>query len=62
NIVLTHNHPNGAALPSGNEVAATRRIATFLSDAGINLVDHIIVNHAEAFSMRSGGHLRDIWG
>lgn len=62
NIVLTHNHPNGAALPSGNDVAATRRIATFLSDAGINLVDHIIVNHAEAFSMRSGGHLKDIWG
>lgn len=62
NIVLTHNHPNGAALPSGSDVAATRRIASFLSDAGINLVDHIIVNHAEAFSMRSGGHLKDIWG
>ncbi len=62
NIVLTHNHPNGAALPSANDIASTRRIANFLSDVGINLVDHIIVNHAEAFSMRCGGHLKDIWG
>ena len=62
NIVLTHNHPNGAALPSANDIAATRRIANFLSYVGIYLVDHIIVNHAVAFSMRCGGHLKDIWG
>lgn len=42
-VIIGHNHLHGDALPSLDDIAATRKIAIALSAAGIHLDDHIIV-------------------
>ena len=42
-LVLAHNHPSGLALPSGDDVQTTRRIAVALQMVDIQLADHIVV-------------------
>ena len=61
NIVLVHSHPGGVLLPSSSDVAATRRVATSLRNIGINLIDHIIVNEEDTYSMRAAGMMPDLW-
>lgn len=41
--VLAHNHPHGTAAPSGEDRAATRRIAGALSGLGIDFLRHYVV-------------------
>lgn len=60
-VVLIHNHPSGAVLPSSADIATTRRTATTLLNIGITLSDHVIVSENDAYSMRASGHLQDIW-
>lgn len=60
-IVIVHNHPDGIVLASSVDVAATRRSFSVLRDIGIELVDHIIVSKAHAFSMRQSSFLTDLW-
>lgn len=60
-IILTHSHPGGVHLPSSADVAATRRVASALMNLGIELVDHIIVNEEDSYSMRTAGMLPDFW-
>ena len=50
-VVLCHNHPNGIALPSDNDVALTKQIADTLSKVGVQLIDHIIVADTDFVSM-----------
>ena len=61
NVILAHSHPGGILLPSSADVAATRRVAQSLNNLGINLIDHIIVNEEDSYSMRSAQMLPDIW-
>lgn len=61
NVILAHSHPRGVLLPSGADVAATRRVAQSLSSIGINLIDHIIVNEEDSYSMRAACMLPDLW-
>lgn len=42
-VVLAHNHPSGLAIPSGDDIQATRRLAAALSAVEIHLADHIVV-------------------
>ena len=42
-VILAHNHPSGLALPSGEDISTTRRVALALDAVEITLVDHIIV-------------------
>ncbi|MBE6900895.1 MAG: DNA repair protein RadC [Ruminococcaceae bacterium] len=60
-VVVAHNHPKGVAMPSQMDVATTRRIANALSNLGIELLDHIIVNEDDSYSMRTAGLLSDLW-
>ena len=60
-IILTHSHPGGVLLPSSADVAATRKVANALTNLGIELVDHIIVNEEDSYSMRTAGMLPDFW-
>ncbi len=53
--VLAHNHPNGFAVPSEDDVAMTMNIRKALSTVGIELVDHLIVAHDDYVSMRDSG-------
>lgn len=61
NIILAHSHPRGVLLPSSSDVASTRRVAQALRNIGIELVDHIIVNEDDSYSMRTARMLPDIW-
>lgn len=42
-VILAHNHPSGLAIPSADDIQATRRLAAALSAVEITLADHIVV-------------------
>jgi len=54
-VVLAHNHPSGLAIPSGEDVQTTRRLAMALRTVEIELVDHIIVADDDYVSMVQSG-------
>lgn len=37
-LILTHNHPNGLAVPSSADVRATREIADLMREISANLM------------------------
>ncbi len=49
--VLCHNHPNGIALPSENDISLTKQAAQTLSNIGVQLIDHVIVANTDFVSM-----------
>lgn len=48
---LAHNHPSGVALPSADDVKATREIRSALAMVDVSLLDHFIVANGECISM-----------
>ena len=54
-VVLAHNHPSGVAVPSGDDIQTTRRLAAALSAVEISLADHIIVADDDCVSMVQSG-------
>jgi DNA repair protein RadC len=57
-VVLAHNHPSGLALPSGEDVQTTRRLALALDTVDITLADHIVVADDDYVSMAQSGLYR----
>ena len=58
-VVLAHNHPSGIAVPSGDDIQTTRRVAMALSAVDIHLADHIVVADDDYVSMVQSGHRFD---
>ena len=56
-VVLCHNHPNGVALPSLEDMDATGSIARALGLVNVHLLDHFILTDTEYFSMRDANRL-----
>ena len=56
-VVLAHNHPSGIALPSPEDLAATRQAKAALEIIGVTLVDHIIVADGDFVSLEQSGYL-----
>lgn len=54
-VILSHNHPSGLALPSGDDVLTTRRIAAALQAVEIILADHIVVADEDYVSLIQSG-------
>lgn len=54
-VILAHNHPSGLALPSGDDVQTTRRLAAALDGVDITLADHIIVADDDYVSLAQSG-------
>ena len=50
-VVLAHNHPSGLAIPSGEDIQTTRRLAAALDTVDITLADHIVVADDDYVSM-----------
>ena len=42
-VVLAHNHPNGRATPSGEDIMATNRLKSVLNSMDITLIDHFVI-------------------
>lgn len=55
-VVLAHNHPNGVALPSEEDLHTTDRLFNALAGVTVHLVDHIIVADNDYVSMADSGY------
>ena len=55
-VVLAHNHPNGVALPSDDDLATTNHLYKALSSVSIHFLDHIIVADNDYVSMADSGY------
>ena len=58
-VVLAHNHPSGLAIPSADDIATTRRLASALAAVEVHLVDHIVVADNDYVSMVQSGYVFD---
>ena len=54
-IILAHNHPSGDATPSNDDVEVTKALAEAAELLGIELLDHIVIGHGEAVSLKDRG-------
>lgn len=57
-IVLAHNHFNGVAIPSDDDISTTHYLLRSLEVFGVTLYDHIILAEDDVFSMRESGGLK----
>ncbi|MBQ3044947.1 MAG: DNA repair protein RadC [Clostridia bacterium] len=60
-IIFAHNHPNGVAAPSRDDVVLTSEFCTLLNGVGIRLVDHIIVAGGDSVSLASVDKFRALF-
>lgn len=51
-VALAHNHPNGTATPSAEDIAVTNRLEQTLAGLKIELVDHCVVARDQYMSIR----------
>ena len=56
-IIVVHNHPSGAAEPSPEDVALTRRLVQAAELLGIELLDHVVIGGDRAVSLKERGHM-----
>lgn len=56
-ILLAHNHPSGAAIPSAEDAASTLQIAHDAKGLDIELIDHLVVGGNCVTSMKRAGLL-----
>jgi len=51
-VILVHNHPSGDPEPSQDDLEITKRIQEAGKIMGIDVLDHIIITKAKAFSFK----------
>ncbi|MDY6953169.1 MAG: DNA repair protein RadC [Thermodesulfobacteriota bacterium] len=56
-IIVAHNHPSGALIPSKDDVAVTKQLKAAGETLGIKLLDHIIFNQKAYYSFLENGDL-----
>ena len=54
-IIVAHNHPSGLALPSGEDVQTTRRVAAALQTVDVELADHLVISGDDYVSLAQSG-------
>jgi DNA repair protein RadC len=54
-IILAHNHPSGHTQPSSDDVTLTKELKTALALVDVQVLDHIIVTHNQAYSFAEHG-------
>lgn len=57
-VILSHNHPSGVALPSGDDYSTTIEVQRALAPLGVRLLDHIIVADGDFVSMADSGYIK----
>lgn len=59
-VALVHNHPTGSAIPSPEDIEATKQLYFNLAFSGISLVEHLVVNYlGEIFSFSKEGYISE---
>ena len=61
NVILTHNHPNGFAVPSAVDIKTTKELHTVLNAMKINFADHIIYADGDTFSMAESNKFKELF-
>ena len=56
-LLLAHNHPDGFAIPSPDDISATRKLKSVLEPMQVKLLDHIVIADQDCISMRESGIL-----
>ena len=57
-ILLCHNHPNGNAKPSYNDINLTAQLKKMLEPLGVEVLDHIIIGENQYFSFFENNMLK----
>jgi DNA repair protein RadC len=57
-VIICHNHPDGLAEPSPEDVAATHHLYRVLAALDMTLLDHVIVAGPDACSLAERGQLK----
>ncbi|MBR6005544.1 MAG: RadC family protein [Clostridia bacterium] len=60
-VIIAHNHPDGVASPSRDDVASTKDLISAFAQNGITLADHFIVGADGILSMRSTERFNSIF-
>ena len=60
-VIFAHNHPNGIAAPSKDDIVMTSDFCSVLKGVGIRLADHIIVAGSDALSLASVEKFRSLF-
>ena len=60
-VIISHNHPSGTAIPTNDDIAATKRIAKALRQIDISLLDHVIAVDDDHVSLALSGPYRYIF-
>lgn len=55
-LIISHNHPSGNLKASPQDLSITKRIGYVLGEAGMKLLDHIIVGHNGYLSFADEGY------
>ncbi len=61
NIILAHNHPNGASTPSAEDDVATKNLVFSLALSGVTILDNIIVGCDGCYSYFANGKLSEYY-
>lgn len=56
-VVIVHNHPGGALMPSADDKQLTKSLSVMLNSIGVGLIDHIIVASGRFSSMCEQGYI-----
>jgi len=57
NIVLCHNHPSGALVPSSSDRTLTKKLQTACQAIDVEILDHIIIGGTKYYSFADSGIL-----
>ena len=60
-VALAHNHPNGHAFPSADDIESTKILVKAMALADVRLVDHIIISEDDFVSMAQTPSLQYIF-
>lgn len=60
-VILAHNHSDGYAYTSGEDINVTRKLGNLLKEFGIEFMDHVIICGDQGYSLRSEGAVSEIW-
>lgn len=60
-VIIAHNHPDGEAAPSREDIELTKETARLLAETGIKLTDHIIAGKDSVLSLASTVKFKDIF-
>ncbi len=60
-VIISHNHPDGSAVPSPEDIETTKKLRDALFNINVRLSDHIIVSSDDCVSMRQTAAFKSIF-